>query len=93
MSRTPVDVPNEPASLVTQTLQEIAMYAMPEQLARDHQYRLLSEAEQDRRARVLLRVQRAERRLDRRRTAAQAHAHAAQDAARYAALVSLRADA
>lgn len=69
------------------------MYAMPEQLARDHQYRLLSEAEQDRRARVLLRVQRAERRLDRRRVAAQARAHAAQDAARYAALVSLRAEA
>lgn len=36
------------------------MYAMPEQLARDHQQRLLSESEQDRRARVLLRVQRAE---------------------------------
>lgn len=69
------------------------MYAMPEQLARDHQYRLLSEAEQDRRARVLLRVQRAERRLGRHRVAVKAREHAAQDAARHAALVALRAEA
>lgn len=68
------------------------MYAMPEQLARDHQQRLLSESEQDRRARVLLRVQRAERRLDRRRGVAQVHAAAAQAAARHAALVALRAE-
>ncbi len=69
------------------------MYALPEQLAREHQHRLLSEAEQDRRARVLLRVQRAERRLDRRRSTARARAGAAQDAARHAALVALRAEA
>ena len=69
------------------------MYGLAEQLARNHQDRLLAESAAGRRARVLLRMQRAERRAARHQVAARARAQAAADAARSAALSAHRVHA
>jgi hypothetical protein len=72
----------------TDTMEKMIMFAMPEQLARQHQQDLLHEAQAGRRARALVRMRRAERRAARLQSAARSRAAAAADARRAVAVAA-----